>query len=153
MLPLLEAMENTWNMVASLGLPWWHHMIVRGLHEHCSAAEVIGSRKTMRIPRIRYRPSDPIPAFKICRRRYAMKIVFAMKINKAQGWSLKRAGIYPLSPFFAPMASCMWHFAEPLHLTSSLLQYWMLPTAYRNLYIHNIKHFMSTSVSMFHVYK
>jgi len=34
-------MESIWNTLASLGLRWWQHMIVRGLNEHYVASEVI----------------------------------------------------------------------------------------------------------------
>jgi len=46
---------------------------------------------------------------------------FCMTINKAQGRTLKCAGIYLPSPVFFH-GSCMWHFPDPLHLTTSLLQ-------------------------------
>ena len=32
-------------MLASLGFRWWQHMIVRGLHKNCTAAEVMDSTK------------------------------------------------------------------------------------------------------------
>jgi hypothetical protein len=94
---------------------------VRGLQGHRIAAEDIGSRKTILIPRIQLRSPDPTIPFKLCRRRFPIKIAFAMTVSKAQGQTLKRVAIYPPSPVF-PMASCLWHFPDPLHLTKSLLQ-------------------------------
>jgi hypothetical protein len=47
-------MGSTRNILASLGLWCWQHMIVRGLYEHCIAAEYICCRKTILIPRISY---------------------------------------------------------------------------------------------------
>jgi PIF1 helicase. len=44
---------------------------------------------------------------------------FPMTINKAQGQTLKCAGIYLPSPVFFH-SSCMWNFPDPLHLTTSL---------------------------------
>jgi hypothetical protein len=45
--------------VRSLGRRWWQHVIVIGLHEHCVAAEVIGSKKTILNPQIQLHPSNP----------------------------------------------------------------------------------------------
>jgi hypothetical protein len=44
-----------------------------------------------------------------------------MTFNKAQRQTLKRVAVYPLAPVF-PMASSVWHFPNPLHLTTLLLQ-------------------------------
>ena len=60
-------------------------MIVRGFDEYCIVAEVIGSRKTVLIPRIQFCPSYPTFPFKMCRRRFPIKIAFAVTINEAQG--------------------------------------------------------------------
>jgi len=86
-------MGNTRNMLASPCLRWWQHMIVRGVHEHCRAAEVTGPTKAVLTPSIRLRPSDPAIPFKLYRRRFQFKITFAMTISKAQGQTLKRVGI------------------------------------------------------------
>jgi hypothetical protein len=51
------------------------------------------------------------------------KIAFAMAISKAQGQTRKRVGPYPSSPVF-PMASFIWSFSSPPHLTKSLLGTW-----------------------------
>ena len=75
-------------------------MIVRGLHEHCTAVEIPGSRKTILIPRIELCPSDPTTPFKQRRRRFQINIACASTINEAQGQKLKRAGIYASSPNF-----------------------------------------------------
>jgi hypothetical protein len=46
-------------MLASLGLRWWQHMIVTGLHEHSVAAEIIGYIKIIFNPQIQLHPSNP----------------------------------------------------------------------------------------------
>jgi hypothetical protein len=74
-------MGSTFNVLASLGLRWWQH-------KHCIAAEVIGYRKSIIIPRIQLCPSDATIHFKLCRRRFPIKLVFAMTINMAQGQRL-----------------------------------------------------------------
>jgi hypothetical protein len=102
-------------MLAFLGLRWMQQMIIRGFHQHCKAAEFIGCRKTILIPRIQLYPSDPTILFQVCRRRLSNKILFPLTINKAQG--LNCFAVYPPSPGF-PMASSMWHFPD----LTSLLQ-------------------------------
>jgi hypothetical protein len=110
-------------MLASLGLWWWQHMVVRGLDKHCIAVKVTGYRKTIITPSIQLRPSDPSIRFKQRIRRFPIKFASAVTSSKAQRQTLKRVAIYPPSPvFFPPMASSMWHFPNPLHLTTSLLQ-------------------------------
>lgn len=47
-----DTMRSTLKMIASLGPQRWEHIFVWGSHEHCIAAEDIGSRKTIPIPRI-----------------------------------------------------------------------------------------------------
>jgi hypothetical protein len=66
-------MGSTRHMLASLGLRSWQHIIVKGLHEHCMAAEVTGFRKTILVPRIQLRSS-----VQLCRRRFPIKIAFSM---------------------------------------------------------------------------
>jgi hypothetical protein len=75
-------------------------MLLRGFHEHCIVKEVIGSRKTTVILRIQLCPSDAAIAFRVCRRRFAIKTIFAVAISKAGEQTLKREGIYPLSAVF-----------------------------------------------------
>jgi len=53
-LPLPQAMGSTRNMLASLGLRWWQHMIVIGVHELCRAAEVTGPTKAALHPAFDY---------------------------------------------------------------------------------------------------
>ena len=86
-------------MLACLGLRWWQHMIIRCLHEHCLGAKVTVFRKIILVPKIQLCPSDPTIPFKLCRRRFPIKIAFAMTVSKAQGQTLKRAAIYPPAPF------------------------------------------------------
>jgi hypothetical protein len=106
-------------MLASFGLRWWQHMIVRGLDENSVAADVTGSRKTTLIRRIQVCPSDSTFNFKMRRRRYPARIAFGVAISKTQGQNLiLYIAVY--SPFF-PLASSLWLFPYPLHLTMSPL--------------------------------
>jgi hypothetical protein len=42
------------NTLASLGLRWWQHMIVMGLHKHCTTAEVLAMEKLSLYPGFNY---------------------------------------------------------------------------------------------------
>jgi hypothetical protein len=65
-MPLLEAIESTRNMLASLDLRLRQHIIVRGLDGHRITKEVTGSRKTILTPTIQLCPSEPTIPFKLC---------------------------------------------------------------------------------------
>jgi hypothetical protein len=82
-------------------------MIVRGLHAHCVAADVTGSRKTLLTPSFQLRPPDFAFSFKLCRRRFAIKIVFEVTISKAEAWMLQRLGISPPSSVFVHGQLCV----------------------------------------------
>jgi len=86
-------------MLASFNLWQWHYTIIRGMHEHCIAADVIGSRKTTLTPMIQICPSDPTIPFKLCRRQCLINTMFALIINTAQVQMPNHVGIYP--PFYA----------------------------------------------------
>lgn len=46
------------------------------------------------LPRIQLCPSDPTIVFKLRKRQFPTKIAFAITINKAEGQTFKRAGVY-----------------------------------------------------------
>lgn len=69
-----------------LGFPWPAVVatpVHKRLHKHCTASEVICSRKTTPMARIQLYPSHPTIPFKLCR-RFPIKIAFGMKIKEAQ---------------------------------------------------------------------
>ena len=114
--PLTEAVGCSWNTLASLGLRWWQYMIVWGWEGHWLETEVTSSRKADLSPRTQLHLSDPTLSLKLCRRRFAIKIAFAMKIRNAQGQTLKHAAGY------TPLPAVCGIFPDPIHLTASLLQ-------------------------------
>ena len=65
--------------------------------------------KTELIPRINLTPSDPTIPFQMMRKQFPIKIAFAITINKAQGHTLQKAGLYLPEPIFR-MDSYMWLF-------------------------------------------
>lgn len=52
------------------------------------------------IPRLNITPSDESMPFVLCRRQFPIKPAYAMTINKAQGQTLKAAGVYLPKPVF-----------------------------------------------------
>jgi hypothetical protein len=57
-------------------------------------------------PAYRYVPSHSITIFKLCRRRFQIKIAFTMTVSKVQGQMFKRDGIYEYIPrLLLPMVS------------------------------------------------
>jgi ATP-dependent DNA helicase PIF1 len=74
------------------------------LGNHVIQAEIIsGSNIGTRtfIPRIGITPSDKKIAFKFQRRQFPLAVCFAMTINKSQGQSLSRVGLFLKRPVFS----------------------------------------------------
>ncbi|XP_017228008.1 uncharacterized protein LOC108203539 [Daucus carota subsp. sativus] len=87
-----------------LGLCNGTRMIVRKCLKHCVMCEVIsGSHKGSIhfIPRIQMSPSDSRLPFKLNRLQIPLQICYAMTINKSQGQSLDRVGLYLPSCVFS----------------------------------------------------
>jgi len=69
MLPLTKAVGNAWNMLPSLGLRWWQHMIVKCFNEDWIAPEFTACNRTVLIPIIHLGLVDLAIPFKLCGRR------------------------------------------------------------------------------------
>ena len=79
-------------------------LIVRSLHEHCIQSDVLtGSHRGKRvlIPRIVLAPSDSNMPFTLKRRQFPVRLAFCMTINKSQGQSFEKVGIYLPKPVFS----------------------------------------------------
>jgi hypothetical protein len=79
-------------------------LTVRRLQNHTIDCEVIsGSTKGHRvlIPRITLTPSDVMSPFKLRRRQFPVRLSFAMTINKAQGQTFDRLGLFLPQPVFS----------------------------------------------------
>ena len=59
------------------------------------------SGQTVYIPRIQLSPDDAALPYKWSRRQFPVRVAFAMTINKAQGQTMKRVGIYLSKPCFS----------------------------------------------------
>ena len=54
----------------------------------------------MFIPRIQLSPDEDVFPFQWARRQFPVRVAFAMTINKAQGQTLQRVGVYLPQPCF-----------------------------------------------------
>jgi hypothetical protein len=78
-------------------------MVIRVSHEHSIAAGVTGPRESILVPRIQSCLSDPTVPFELSRRRFPIKIAFAMAISKVHG---RRLNVLEYI-YLLPMASSM----------------------------------------------
>lgn len=92
------------NLNASQGLLNGTRLIVRNMYDNCLDLEIItGERVGQRvfIPKIDLTPSDTTLPFSFKRRQFPIRLAFCMTINKAQGQTLDRVGIYLPQPVFS----------------------------------------------------
>lgn len=77
---------------------------VKRLHQHSIEAEIIGSTlagSVHFIPRMKLIPSEPNLPVKLSRQQFPMRLAYSFTINKAQGQTLDKVGLYLPEPVFA----------------------------------------------------
>lgn len=92
------------NMDPAKGLANGTRLIVRGLHGSLLDCEVVGGAHAGNralLCRITMSPSDELFPFHWTRRQFPVRPAFAMTINKAQGQTLERVGVYLPCAVFA----------------------------------------------------
>ena len=76
-------------------------LIVKELHDNLIVAETITTKQTVLIPRIKLAPSDINLPFVLERRQFPVRLAYSMTINKAQGQTFDKVGIYLPAPVFS----------------------------------------------------
>lgn len=92
------------NLNPKKGLCNGTRMIVKDLHNSFITCEIMSDLHRgdiVCIPRINFAPSDSNYPFILKRRQFPVIPAFAMTINKAQGQTFERVGIYLSSPVFS----------------------------------------------------
>ena len=90
------------NLNQSVGLCNGTRLIISKLGDKVIEAKVISGSKvgeTVLIPRIDLTPSN-LPDLQLKRRQFPLKLAFAMTINKSQGQTFNRVGVYLPRPVF-----------------------------------------------------
>ncbi|XP_043462925.1 ATP-dependent DNA helicase pif1-like [Leptopilina heterotoma] len=91
------------NMNLVQGLCNGTRLVVKSLLKHVIAAEIITGKskgEIVFIPRIDLSPSEHTFPFKMVRRQFPIRLAYAMTINKSQGQSFDKVGIFlPISAF------------------------------------------------------
>jgi len=78
-------------------------MVIKRMHTNLIEAQVITGEakiKSVIIPRIILRPSDHTMPFSLKRYQFPIKVAFAITINKSQGQTFDKIGIYLPSPVY-----------------------------------------------------
>ena len=91
------------NLDPSIGLCNGTRLIIRRLHRNVILAEIVGGAhdgEAVHIPRITMSTSGHRCPFTLQRRQFPLQLAFAMTINKAQGQTLSRVGVYLEDPVF-----------------------------------------------------
>ena len=91
------------NMHGAHGQANGTRMLIRKIHLRVIEAEIVTGcsiGKVVFIPCINSNPTDTALPFKFRRRQFPLRPAFGMTINKAQGQTLRMAGLYlPTHPF------------------------------------------------------
>ena len=91
------------NLNPAMGLANGTRLIVRGVTDRLIQADIInGSHAGERVflPRIKLIADDDTLPFHFVRRQFPVRLAFALTINKSQGQSLERVGLFLPKPVF-----------------------------------------------------
>jgi ATP-dependent DNA helicase PIF1 len=92
------------NLNPSEGLCNGTKLCLKAIHNYIIEVEIISGQhngKVVHLPRILLKPNEGEFPFEWTRRQFPVTVAFAMTINKSQGQTLNRVGIYLPEPVFA----------------------------------------------------
>ena len=92
------------NLNAALGLANGTRLMVQHLLPNCIQATIATGRQqgtSVLLPRLTIQPSDSRLPFTLTRRQFPIRTAFAMTINKSQGQTFQRVGIFLPQPCFS----------------------------------------------------
>ena len=90
------------NMQRTLGIANGTRLLVTHLNRYSIQADImsgVDAGKPVVIPRVVYTSNENLP-FKLIRRQFPVRAAFAMTINKSQGQTFERIGVYLPEPVF-----------------------------------------------------
>ena len=89
------------NLNVHSGLCNGTRLVVKELHDNLIVAETITIKQTVLIPRIKLAPSDINLPFVLELCQFPVRLAYSMTINKAQGQTFDKVGIYLPAPVFS----------------------------------------------------
>ena len=89
------------NLNVHSGLCNGTRLVVKELHDNLIVAETITIKQTVLIPRIKLAPSNINLPFVSERLQFPVRLAYSMTINKAQGQTFDKVGIYLSAPVFS----------------------------------------------------
>jgi ATP-dependent DNA helicase PIF1 len=92
------------NLNYTTGLLNGTRLIVKKMHKNILDLEIITGKnigQRVLLPRIDLSPSDTTVPFSFKRRQFPIKVAFCITINKAQGQTIDRVGVYLPEPVFS----------------------------------------------------